>query len=256
MNQLGFPLLSIIIFLPLVGGVVALFLGRNHTAIKVWALVVTLVNLALACVPWAFFAYGFGNSLIFPVAIGATVLLMPGQARPKAVLEAIETYRPTVVFGPNNYANVYNLIDKIYKKRFIFVGTGKNIKSVAYVENLVDATIFALEKLEPGIRIFNYSDEPQMTIGQIVETIGERIPHELPRMKLPLGIATSLGSIFDLLAKVTGRNLPITAARMKKFATPTHHRSEKIRKMGFKQKVPIKEGFGRMVEWYLQTQVK
>ncbi len=63
MNQLGFPLLSIVIFLPLVGGLVTLFLGRinnarGRRAIKVWALVVTLVDLALACVLLGFFDYG------------------------------------------------------------------------------------------------------------------------------------------------------------------------------------------------------
>ncbi|HSR35352.1 MAG TPA: NADH-quinone oxidoreductase subunit M [Anaerolineae bacterium] len=58
MNQLGFPLLSIIIFLPLVGALVTLFLGRNRTALKVWALVVTLTALVLACVLLAFFDYG------------------------------------------------------------------------------------------------------------------------------------------------------------------------------------------------------
>jgi NADH-quinone oxidoreductase subunit M len=57
MNQLGFPLLSIVIFLPLAGAVVALFLGRNRAAVKVWALIVTLVDLALACMLWAFFDY-------------------------------------------------------------------------------------------------------------------------------------------------------------------------------------------------------
>jgi benzoate-CoA ligase family protein len=50
-------------------------------------------------VPKSYFAYGFGNSLIFPLAIGATVLLMPGQPRPDVVLKAIETHRPTVLFG-------------------------------------------------------------------------------------------------------------------------------------------------------------
>jgi NADH-quinone oxidoreductase subunit M len=57
MNQLGFPLLSIVIFFPLAGAVVALFLGENRTAAKVWALIVTLVDLALACTLWAFFDY-------------------------------------------------------------------------------------------------------------------------------------------------------------------------------------------------------
>jgi len=57
MNQLGFPLLSIVVFLPLIGAAVALFLGRNRTAVKVWALIVTLVDLGLACMLWAFFDY-------------------------------------------------------------------------------------------------------------------------------------------------------------------------------------------------------
>ncbi len=47
MNQLGFPLLSTIIVLPLAGALVALFLGRNRTTLKIWALAVTLIDLAL-----------------------------------------------------------------------------------------------------------------------------------------------------------------------------------------------------------------
>ena len=50
-------------------------------------------------VPKAFFAYGFGNSFVFPFAIGAATLLMPGQPRPGAVLDCIEAFRPTVLFG-------------------------------------------------------------------------------------------------------------------------------------------------------------
>ena len=50
-------------------------------------------------VPKAYFAYGFGNSLIFPFSCGATTLLVPDQPRPEAVLDAIETYKPTVLFG-------------------------------------------------------------------------------------------------------------------------------------------------------------
>jgi len=58
MNQLGFPILSIFIFLPLAGALVALLLGKNRTALKIWALVVALADLVLACVLWGFFDYG------------------------------------------------------------------------------------------------------------------------------------------------------------------------------------------------------
>ncbi len=161
--------------------------------------------------------------------------------------------RPTVIFGPENYGNVYNLIDKIYKKRFIFVGDGTNIKSVAYVENLVDATVFLMEHLKPGVQVFNYSDEPQMTTAEIVKIITEFMPHSIPKFKIPLSLAVSMGSIFDIMAKLTGYNFPITAKRMKKFNTPTFHKSDKIRQLGFQQKISIREGFKKMVEWYLNN---
>ncbi|WP_244423571.1 benzoate-CoA ligase family protein [Nitratireductor pacificus] len=50
-------------------------------------------------VPKIYFAYGFGNAFTFPFSVGATTLLMPGQPRPEAVLDTIEQFRPTVLFG-------------------------------------------------------------------------------------------------------------------------------------------------------------
>jgi benzoate-CoA ligase family protein len=49
--------------------------------------------------PKIFFAYGFGNSLTFPFAAGATTVLMPGRPEPEAVFATIERHRPTVLFG-------------------------------------------------------------------------------------------------------------------------------------------------------------
>jgi benzoate-CoA ligase family protein len=58
-------------------------------------------------VPKIFFAYGFGNSITFPVSIGATTLLLPGQPKPAAIFEAIERFRPTVFFGlPTLYTSL------------------------------------------------------------------------------------------------------------------------------------------------------
>ena len=50
-------------------------------------------------VPKIFFAYGFGNSFTFPFSVGATTVLMPGRPEASAVLDVIERFRPTVLFG-------------------------------------------------------------------------------------------------------------------------------------------------------------
>jgi NADH-quinone oxidoreductase subunit M len=58
MNQLGFPLLSTLIFVPLAGAVVTLVLPGDRRVIKIWAFAVAIANLALACLLFVFFDYG------------------------------------------------------------------------------------------------------------------------------------------------------------------------------------------------------
>lgn len=50
-------------------------------------------------VPKIFFAYGLGNSITFPFAVGASSVLTSGQPRLAAIFETIARYRPTVFFG-------------------------------------------------------------------------------------------------------------------------------------------------------------
>ncbi len=52
-----------------------------------------------------FFAYGLGNGLYFPLAVGGTSILWPGPPKPPHVFEIIERHRPTLFFSvPSNYA--------------------------------------------------------------------------------------------------------------------------------------------------------
>lgn len=52
-----------------------------------------------------YFAYGLGNGLYFPLAVGGTSILMSGPPKPQNVFEIIEHYRPTLFFSvPSNYA--------------------------------------------------------------------------------------------------------------------------------------------------------
>jgi benzoate-CoA ligase len=52
-----------------------------------------------------FFAYGLGNALYFPLAVGGTSILCPGPPSPQDVFATIERHRPTLFFSmPSNYA--------------------------------------------------------------------------------------------------------------------------------------------------------
>jgi 4-hydroxybenzoate-CoA ligase len=52
-----------------------------------------------------FFAYGLGNAMTFPMAAGATAVLLPERPTPERVFVIMREHRPTVFFGvPSLYA--------------------------------------------------------------------------------------------------------------------------------------------------------
>lgn len=54
-----------------------------------------------------FFAYGLGNALYFPLAVGATTILWPGSPSPPNIFGTIERHKPTLFFSvPSNYSTL------------------------------------------------------------------------------------------------------------------------------------------------------
>jgi 4-hydroxybenzoate-CoA ligase len=46
-----------------------------------------------------FFAYGMGNSMSFPLSVGATVVLWPERPTPESIFAIMRTRRPTIFYG-------------------------------------------------------------------------------------------------------------------------------------------------------------
>lgn len=46
-----------------------------------------------------FFAYGLGNAMTFPMAVGATAVLLPGRPTPQGVAEIMRQHEPTIFCG-------------------------------------------------------------------------------------------------------------------------------------------------------------
>jgi 4-hydroxybenzoate-CoA ligase len=55
----------------------------------------------------AFHAYGLGNSMTFPMAVGASAVLLPDRPTPDAVLDTLQRHQPTMFGGvPTLYASL------------------------------------------------------------------------------------------------------------------------------------------------------
>ncbi len=164
--------------------------------------------------------------------------------------------RPTAVFGPrmNDYSNIYRLIDQIAHHRFMLIGPMTNTKSLAYVENLVDATLFLLDHTQPGIHLFNAAEQDHLMAREIALYISKQLRTWLPETSLPYKPLELAASVLDLIADKTRIDIPITAARIRKVNTPTHHKSDKLHQAGFTPQCSIREALSKTCGWYAAQQ--
>lgn len=164
--------------------------------------------------------------------------------------------RPTVTFGERNFANMYTLIRQVHTGKFLPVGEGRNIKSLSYVENIVDATMhlwFGAARIPAGFDVFNFIDKPDLTSKQITEIVYDALGKKSPSMAIPLGLALFLALPFDAVIALTGKNLPVSSARIRKLATvQTKFEADKILATGFTPRHSLEEGIRKMVAWYLR----
>jgi nucleoside-diphosphate-sugar epimerase len=160
--------------------------------------------------------------------------------------------RPTVVFGPGNRGNVYNLLKQIASGKFLMIGRGNNKKSMAYVENITGFIKYCIDQHLQGYHVFNYADKPDLSMNELVVVAEGALSKKLPGIRIPywLGYAGGLG--FDLLSKVTGKKLPISAVRVKKFCATTQFNNQAVLKSTYHPDYTLAEGLSHTLAAIVQ----
>ena len=157
--------------------------------------------------------------------------------------------RPAVIFGENNRGNVYNLLNLISSGKFVMIGKGTNIKSMAYVENVAAFLKYCLETSKPSYRLFNYIDKPDFNMNDLVQQVETSLNKELSSIRLPYWLGYLGGMGLDLLSKVTGKKYPISTIRIKKFCATTQFDSTAIKRSGFSAPFSLTEGLHRTLQY-------
>jgi nucleoside-diphosphate-sugar epimerase len=159
--------------------------------------------------------------------------------------------RPSAVFGPGQppNTNIYRLIEVLAIRRFVMVGRGEEPKTTSYIENLTAATLFAFDRLQPGVSTFHYVDTPVWTTADLVRRLSELLGRRPPKWHVPLPLARKAASVLDLAGSAMKRDLPITSARIEKFNTPTNFSTEALTELGFEQPVTMDRALEKTVAW-------
>ncbi|MBN3217267.1 NAD-dependent epimerase/dehydratase family protein [Pectobacterium polaris] len=157
------------------------------------------------------------------------------------------TIRPTVVFGENNRGNVYNLFRQIASGKFLMIGDGNNQKSMAYVENIAAFIKYTMQ-LPVGKFVFNYVDKPDFTMNELTEIIANSLGKKKNNIKIPYFLGIFGGYVFDFFSKITGRELPVSSIRIKKFCARTQFKSTAINNFDFVAPISLEKGIAKTVQ--------
>ena len=164
------------------------------------------------------------------------------EARHLAIL------RPTVVFGEGNRGNVYNLLRQIAGGRFVMVGNGENRKSMAYVGNVAEYLLYAATRAQ-GKSVVNYVDKPDFTMNALVRKVRKVLEDkDGVGLRLPYSVGLGLGYVADLVARVSGKSLPISSIRVQKFCATTSFASAAHEQPGFAAPYALEEGLARTLD--------
>ena len=156
--------------------------------------------------------------------------------------------RPTVIFGPGNRGNVYNLLKQIASGMFVMIGDGKNKKSMAYVEN-VAAFIQHTLSFKSGTHVYNYIDKPDFDMNTLITSVRSILfGKNNIGLRLPAFVGIGLGYLADLVSKISGKHFAVSSIRVKKFLATTQF-SSSILETEFKAPVSLQDGINKTLNY-------
>lgn len=160
--------------------------------------------------------------------------------------------RPCMIYGPGGYGEFYKFCRLMKKGVFPKVGFGQKLTPLVYVEDVVNATLLALQNGKPGEAYIIASDNsiPLDDLhGLIMRSIGKKAPY----LYVPEWMALSGAKLIEKVFPLLGKEPIVTYANIKSTIVDRTFDIGKAKKdLGYKQSYSFEEGVLLTIEWYKQ----
>lgn len=160
--------------------------------------------------------------------------------------------RPTLVYGPRERATMHAFMSAVYRHRFLLIGPDV-LQAFVYVGNLVAAAHDAA--FHPGAEGGTYfvSDASPYTLAEFAGAAAAALRVRLPPFRLPLPIARAAGALFDVGARIAGRELILSSRRVGTMTTHYVYSIERARRdFGYAPPFGLDAAVAASARWYLE----
>lgn len=195
----------------------------------------------------------YGASFHYNVSKAEAEVMAFELARDKGL--ALSSARTGMAYGPNDHGIFFNLAEGIRAGMYSHVGGGKNIVSLAYVDNLLDGIVAAATHPQALGRVYNLVDDGKVSMRDFVEAMCDALGWKRPRSSVPLGVARFAGAALEDMYRLVGakKGPPLTRYRIAYMAKDLHFSNARAKnELGWAPAVGFEEGLRRTAEWYLR----
>ena len=154
--------------------------------------------------------------------------------------------RLATVIGEGDQGNFAKLLRAIARKRFVWIGRGKNLKSLIYKDDVGQACRILSAKKRNGAEIFNISAEP-LEMSEIVREAARALETKIPEFHISDGLVQNLLKLnrffkIERVRKISGK--------IEKWLSDDAYSAKKIyEEYGIKAETPVSEAIEREAAW-------
>lgn len=161
--------------------------------------------------------------------------------------------RLATVYGEGDPGNVARLMRMIDRGRFVWVGDGSNRKSLIHRDDVALACVRVLQHASSGINTYNVSASVN-TMREIAEGLASALGRDLPRWRIPRGLARTMARSFDRISVSRKSSDKFRRTLDKWLEDDIFDASRFNAHFDFQPSVPLSEGLKREVSSYRHRQ--
>ncbi len=175
------------------------------------------------------------------------------------LIQSLEKYlfpvviiRAPTVYGPLGKSIILKkILDKIHSGHFIMLGNGNNLRSMCYIDNLIQGLIAAERSNNSVGEIYFISDERAYTYNEIFQKIIEQFETTLKETHLPRLLGRVCGLAFKLLSMTGIYSLPLYMAWHMVLDMACDIKKAK-KSLNYKPPIETKEGIKRVMKYFME----